>query len=103
MSPDPNRVIECLLFAYRAAIAWMSTRRRWRLSAWLRSSVPRWAPKWSAQSACCGSPERDFQARSPFDDSRLEGEVHLGMLMRPMKRAITKEIEAGLSQYLEDT
>ena len=38
-----------------------------------------------------------------LNDSRLEGEVHLGILMRPMKRAITREIEAGLSQYLGDT
>jgi len=29
--------------------------------------------------------------------------VHLGILMRPMKKAITREIEAGLSQYLGDT
>ena len=44
-----------------------------------------------------------FSCTVCLDDSRLEGEVHLGLLMRPMKRAITKEIEAGLSQYLEDT
>lgn len=44
-----------------------------------------------------------FSGTVSLYDNRLEGEVHLGMLMRPMKRAITKEIEAGLSRYLEDT
>ena len=44
-----------------------------------------------------------FSGTVSLNDSRLEGEVHLGILMRPMKRAITKEIEAGLLQYLGDT
>jgi putative polyhydroxyalkanoate system protein len=44
-----------------------------------------------------------FSGTVSLNDSRLEGEVHLGILMRPMKRAITREIEAGLSQYLGDT
>ena len=44
-----------------------------------------------------------FSGTVCLDDNRLEGEVQLGILMRPMKRAITREIEAGLSQYLGDT
>ncbi len=44
-----------------------------------------------------------FSGTVSLDDSRLEGEVRLGIMMRPLKRAITKEIEAGLLQYLGDT
>ena len=44
-----------------------------------------------------------FSGTVSLNDSRLEGEVQLGILMRPMKKAITREIEAGLSQYLGDT
>ena len=36
-----------------------------------------------------------FSGTVSLNDSRLEGEVHLGILMRPMKKAITREIEAG--------
>ena len=32
----------------------------------------------------------------------VEGEITLGLMMRPLKGVIEREIEAGLRQYLED-
>ena len=32
----------------------------------------------------------------------IEGEITLGLMMRPLKRVIKKEIEAGLRQYLHN-
>ncbi|GIR14759.1 MAG: hypothetical protein CM15mP25_5140 [Gammaproteobacteria bacterium] len=33
---------------------------------------------------------------------RVVGEVRLGLMMRPLKGVITREIEAGLDHYLAD-
>ena len=37
-----------------------------------------------------------------LDDERVVGEVRLGLIMRPLKGVITREIEAGLDHYLAD-
>ena len=37
-----------------------------------------------------------------LDDERVVGEVRLGLMMRPLKGVITREIEAGLDHYLAD-
>ena len=35
-----------------------------------------------------------------LDTERVVGEVRLGLMMRPLKEIITREIEAGLDHYL---
>lgn len=37
-----------------------------------------------------------------LDTERVVGEVRLGLMMRPLKGVITREIEAGLDHYLAD-
>ena len=37
-----------------------------------------------------------------LDAERVVGEVRLGLMMRPLKGVITREIEAGLDHYLTD-
>ena len=43
-----------------------------------------------------------FSGTVTLDEERVVGEVRLGLIMRPLKGVITKEIEAGLDQYLAD-
>ena len=43
-----------------------------------------------------------FSGTVTLDEERVVGEVRLGLIMRPLKGIITKEIEAGLDQYLAD-
>jgi len=41
-----------------------------------------------------------FAGTVTVDDERVVGEVRLGLMMRPLKGVITREIEAGLDRYL---
>ena len=41
-----------------------------------------------------------FSGSVMLDTERVVGEVRLGLMMRPLKRVVTKEIEAGLDHYL---
>ena len=43
---------------------------------------------------------KGFSGTVSVDDERVVGEVRLGLLMRPLKGVITREIEAGLDRYL---
>lgn len=43
-----------------------------------------------------------FSGTVTVDDERVVGEVRLGLMMRPLKGVITREIEAGLDRYLAD-
>ena len=43
-----------------------------------------------------------FSGTVTLDAERVVGEVRLGLMMRPLKGVITKEIEAGLDHYLAD-
>jgi len=45
---------------------------------------------------------KGFSGTVTVEDERVVGEVRLGLMMRPLKGVITKEIEAGLAQYLDD-
>ena len=41
-----------------------------------------------------------FSGTVTMDTERVVGEVRLGLMMRPLKGVITREIEAGLDHYL---
>ena len=41
-----------------------------------------------------------FSGTVTLDTERVVGEVRLGLMMRPLKEIITREIEAGLDHYL---
>ena len=41
-----------------------------------------------------------FSGTVTLDTERVVGEVRLGLMMRPLKGVITREIEAGLDHYL---
>ena len=41
-----------------------------------------------------------FSGTVTLDDERVVGEVRLGLMMRPLKGVITREIKAGLDHYL---
>ena len=43
-----------------------------------------------------------FSGTVTLDTERVVGEVRLGLMMRPLKGVITREIEAGLDHYLTD-
>ena len=43
-----------------------------------------------------------FSGTVMLDTERVVGEVRLGLMMRPLKGVITREIEAGLDHYLAD-
>ena len=43
-----------------------------------------------------------FSGTVTLDAERVVGEVRLGLMMRPLKWFITKEIEAGLDHYLAE-
>ena len=43
---------------------------------------------------------KEFSGTVTLDDERVVGEVRLGLMMRPLKGVITREIEAGLDHYL---
>ena len=45
---------------------------------------------------------RGFSGTVTVEDDRVVGEVRLGAMMRPLKGVITKQIEAGLDQYLDE-
>ena len=45
---------------------------------------------------------KGFSGTVTLDDERVVGEVRLGLMMRPLKGVITREIEAGLDHYLAD-
>ena len=45
---------------------------------------------------------RGFSGTVVVGDERVVGEVRLGLMMRPLKGVITREIEAGLDRYLAD-
>ena len=45
---------------------------------------------------------RGFSGTVTLDTERVLGEVRLGLMMRPLKGVITREIEAGLDHYLTD-
>ena len=45
---------------------------------------------------------RGFAGTVSMAPRHVEGEITLGLLMRPLKGVIEREIEAGLRQYLED-
>ena len=42
-----------------------------------------------------------YSGNVSLDDERVHGELKLGLLMSPMKAAITREIQAVLATYLE--
>ena len=42
-----------------------------------------------------------YSGNVSLDEERVHGELKLGLLMRPMKGAITREIQAVLATYLE--
>ena len=44
---------------------------------------------------------KGFFGEVTIGPNSIEGEVRLGLLMRPLKGAIKREIEAGLAQYLD--
>jgi putative polyhydroxyalkanoate system protein len=46
---------------------------------------------------------KGFSGTVTLSDCHVECEIQLGMMMRPLKGVITREIEAGLAQYLGDT
>ena len=43
-----------------------------------------------------------FSGSVMLDTERVVGEVRLGLMMRPRKGVITREIDAGLDHYLAD-
>ena len=43
---------------------------------------------------------KGFQGSVMLDAERVVGEVRLGLMMRPLKGVITREIESGLDHYL---
>ena len=43
-----------------------------------------------------------FSGTVMLDTERVVGEVRLGLMMRPLKRVITRAIEARLDHYLAD-
>jgi len=43
---------------------------------------------------------KGFSGTVTLDADRVVGEVRLGLMMRPLKGVITREIEAGLDHYL---
>ena len=45
---------------------------------------------------------KGFSGTVTLDNDRVVGEVRLGLMMRPLKGVITREIEAGLDHYLAD-
>ena len=45
---------------------------------------------------------KGFSGTVTLDDECIVGEVRLGLMMRPLKGVITREIEAGLDHYLTD-
>ena len=45
---------------------------------------------------------KGFSGTVTLDNERVAGEVRLGLMMRPLKGVITREIEAGLDHYLAD-
>jgi putative polyhydroxyalkanoate system protein len=45
---------------------------------------------------------KGFSGTVALDDECVVGEVRLGLMMRPLKGVITREIEAGLDHYLAD-
>ena len=45
---------------------------------------------------------KGFSGTVTLDDERVVGEVRLGLMTRPLKGVITRQIEAGLDRYLAD-
>ena len=45
---------------------------------------------------------KGFSGTVTLDNERVAGEVRLGLMMRPLKGVITRQIEAGLDHYLAD-
>ena len=45
---------------------------------------------------------RGFAGTVSMAPRHVEGEITLGLLMRPLKGVIEREIEAGLRQYLQE-
>ena len=45
---------------------------------------------------------KGFSGTVTLGAERVVGEVRLGLMMRPLKGVITREIEAGLDHYLID-
>jgi len=45
---------------------------------------------------------KGFSGNLSLGEDRVDGSVQLGILMRPMKGAITREIERALEEYLQD-
>ena len=45
---------------------------------------------------------KGFSGTVALDDECVVGEVRLGLMMRPLKGVITREVEAGLDHYLAD-
>ena len=45
---------------------------------------------------------KGFSGTVTLKADRVVGEVRLGLMMRPLKGVITREIEAGLDHYLAD-
>ncbi len=45
---------------------------------------------------------KGFSGAVTLDAERVVGEVRLGLMTRPLRGVITKEIEAGLDHYLID-
>jgi len=43
-----------------------------------------------------------FSGTVTLENERVMGEIRLGLMMRPLKGVITREIEAGLDYYLAD-
>ena len=55
------------------------------------------ATEWTLQFSGKG-----FAGTVSMGPRHVEGEITLGLMMRPLKSVIEREIEAGLRQYLED-
>ena len=45
---------------------------------------------------------KGFSGTVTLNDERVFGEVRLGLMMRPLKGVITREVQAGLDHYLAD-
>ena len=45
---------------------------------------------------------KGFSGTVTLNDERVFGEVRLGLMMRPLRGVITREVKAGLDHYLAD-
>lgn len=102
MLPGPNLIIECLLFVCRAFIDWIRPPRRPRWSGLPRTLAIRLAPRSPGRPGRFNFDGSGFSGTVTLENERVMGEIRLGLMMRPLKGVITREIEAGLDYYLAD-